>query len=141
MSSGVTYYNEEYAPIQDDYIAAQRRDNESTNAEVENRPPNTRRQNTRPKRTSKYDSEMYALPDIESDESPPPSPPPPVGSSRQLIIWKSIAVSSVVIGLLSVAAVVVYFTTRTPGTNVIQLPEVKGVLEFMNSLYNMLNII
>ena len=135
MSSDVTYYNEEYAPIQDDYIAAQFRDNERTNTELENLPTNFRQQNTRRQRTSKYDSEMYALPDIDSNESSPPSPPSPVGSSRQLMIWKSVAGSSIVIGILAVTAVIVYFTTRTPGTNLIQLSGVKGELLLMNSLF------
>ena len=106
MSASGTYYNEEYAAIGADYRAAEVRDKQLRDKAVTTRPAKTK-----PKRQSKYDSQLYALPDLEDDESPqqtshPTTQSQPTMSSRQLMIWKGVAISNAVIGIVAVATVV-----------------------------------
>ena len=77
MSKSGEYYNEEYAPIHDDYLAAQARLDlqqeagslaESTAEDVE-----MEQTTSSEKRRSRYDEDNYALPDLDEDSSPPTS--------------------------------------------------------------------
>ena len=112
MSSGVTYYNEEYAPCNDDYEAAREYDNQRAQRDAENQ--RSRNQITR---NSKYDENMYSLPNIEDDDGPEP-PPPTQNSSQQrkLMIWKGVAILSFVMGIVGVGVVVTYFVYLDPDT-------------------------
>ena len=65
MSQGDVYYNEEYAPISDDYIAAEVRAAQLNQKKPSRKYKKVKRQ--RPK--SRYDEDMYALPEMEEDGS------------------------------------------------------------------------
>ena len=65
MSQGNVYYNEEYAPISDDYIAAEVRAAQLNQKKLSRKYKKVKRQ--RPK--SRYDEDMYALPELEEDGS------------------------------------------------------------------------
>ena len=66
MSQDQIYYNNEYAPISDDYLAAEVR---CTVPEKKEPPSRGYRKVKRKKRKSRYDEEMYALPDMNGDNS------------------------------------------------------------------------
>merc|ERR1712168_1491679 len=102
-----TYYNEEYSPISDDYRAAEIRENE-VNAQEKT----AQRKKNRVRRHSKYDSNMYALPDIEDDASPSPLPPAP--PSRQLRLWKGATAALTFALLAETVVLVVYCTSSAP---------------------------
>ena len=66
MSQDHIYYNNEYAPISDDYRAAEVR---STVPEKKEPPPRGYKKVKRKKRKSRYDEDMYALPDMSEENS------------------------------------------------------------------------
>ena len=66
------YYNEEYAPIHDDYVEAERRAKLDSQEEV-NADSTVRNQTNKSKRQSRYDDEGYALPDYDENSSSPSS--------------------------------------------------------------------
>ena len=102
-----TYYNEEYSPISDDYRAAEIRENE-----VNSQQETVQRKKNNTKRHSKYDSNMYALPDNEDDASSLPHPPPL--QSRKLLFWK-VATGALAFALLGeTVALVVCWTSSYP---------------------------
>ena len=63
MSQCDVYYNEEYAPISDDYIAAEVRAAQLNQKKPSRKYKKVKRQ--RPK--SRYDEDMYALPELEEE--------------------------------------------------------------------------
>ena len=115
MSEKVSYYNEEYAPIEDDYLAAQARENLGTVQE----PIERRTENTQKRPRSRYDEDMYALPNSDDDDDHSPtvlrstSTPKP---SRKKINWKMVAGVIIVIGVLGLAAGISYMYL-VPGEN------------------------
>ena len=66
MSQNQIYYNEEYAPISDDYLAAEVR---SVVPKKKEPPSSKYKKVKRKKRKSRYDEDMYALPDMSGDNS------------------------------------------------------------------------
>ena len=66
MSQNQIYYNNEYAPISDDYRDAEVR---STVPEKKEPPSRGYRKVKRKKRKSRYDEDMYALPDMSGENS------------------------------------------------------------------------
>ena len=66
MSQNQIYYNEEYAPISDDYLAAEVR---SVVPKKKEPPSSKYKKVKRKKRKSRYDEDMYALPDMTGDNS------------------------------------------------------------------------
>ena len=108
MSDKTTYYNEDYCPIEDQYREAEARDNPPDTGITE-----TNRIRTRPKkRVSRYDQEMYALPDNEGDGSTPDvsgngfASPNSSTNSRQVTMWRNIAISTTIIAILALGGLV-----------------------------------
>ena len=122
MSESVTYYNTEYAPVADQYREAEERAAELNNqgtissreSSGENPEIQTRKRTPKKRRSSRYDEDMYALPEdaIEEDATSPPSTVPP--SSRELLVWKVIAVISSLVVLLGFGAVITLFVYVVP---------------------------
>ena len=134
MSENVTYYNTEYAPVADQYREAEERENQLNNEDTSvsrdstgihlasqlnsqdssqsrdstglNPETRTTKRIRQKRRSSRYDEDLYALPDgaLPEDESVP-SPSTPT-SSRELAMWKNIAITSSVVSLLGIVAVV-----------------------------------
>ena len=99
MSEKVSYYNEEYAPIADDYLAAQARENLGTVEE----PNEPRKENTQRRPRSRYDEDMYALPNLDDDDNPSPTVLKPISTpkpSRKKVNWKILATVIIVSGIL-----------------------------------------
>ena len=141
MSEKVDYYNTEYAPIADQYREAEERENQlnshdaiqsrdSTGIRLANQlntqdtSPNSDTtavslatltpKRAREKRRSRYDEDLYALPDIEEGESVP-SPTIPT-SSRELAMWKGIAITSSVLSFLGIVTAVAAFIYVGPAS-------------------------
>ena len=129
MASSGEYYNEMYAPIQDDYMAEQARiDQESRNLSEANEEGMEMTQNTRrQKRLSRYDENNYALPDIDEDSSPPTSPtnsspevvvttPKEIAGNTKTCGWKYKLISCCVVLLVGASSILAYFYTKShPG--------------------------
>ena len=141
MSEDVAYYNTEYAPVADQYREAEERENQVNNQDtipsrdstgiklanqLNNQDTSPSRDTTgvnlanlptkrTPKqRQSRYDEDMYALPDIEEGESVP-SPTIPT-SSQELAMWKGLAITSGVMSFLAIAAVIAAFIYLAPAS-------------------------
>ena len=120
MPASGAYYNEEYAALGSDYRAAGVRDQQLREEVVTTRPAKTK-----PKRHSKYDSQLYALPDLEDEKSPqqtlrPTTPLQQTMSSKELTSWKGFAITNAVNGTLAVATVAIftiYFIILAPDSN------------------------
>ena len=99
MEDEHTCFNQEYAPIADDFISAKTQDNQNDTKKIE------KREVTRQKRISQYDNQMYSLPVVTNDDDSTP----PKSGSVQPGIWKIIAIVSIIFGILGVSAVFAYF--------------------------------
>ena len=105
MSEVVTYYNDEYSPIEDAFLAAQARDNIRT---VQG-PKKQLEEDTQKRRRSRYDKEVYSLPSLDDDDPPVVLPPIPVPTPHTKgMNWKAIAIIIILIGILVVVSVVRY---------------------------------
>ena len=123
MAEEITYYNEEYPALDFQYREAEARAAElnnpnttpspSTSSGNENTEPLTTRRK-RNKRISRYDEELYALPDVEEGESSPPPTAPT--SSKELMVWKCVGIASSLTLLLGIIAAVTGFVYISPAT-------------------------
>ena len=130
MSSIGDYYNENYAPIHDDYMAEQARIKlESSNLTKSTTEGMEMEQTTsREKRVSRYDEDNYALLDVDEESTPPTSSandfpevitstPKTMAGSSNCSTWKwgTLACSTFVIVLVS--GILVYFFTKPTSGN------------------------
>ena len=126
MPEEVTYYNEEYSPIADDYLAAQARENLGTVQERnEHRAVNTQK---RPR--SRYDEHLYSLPNLDNDDDDDHSPTvlTPITtrtSSRKKVIWRIVAIIIIFFGILGVTAVV---------SKIYLVPDQNGKCEYIHNI-------
>ena len=129
MSNAGEYYNESYAPIHSDYLAAEARANLAIRATVESTPVltqnnqvtsrPTRPATSRKNRRSRYDENNYALPDYDETSLRTTSS---AFTARQMntrstnfFTWKTPTISMIVLVLLSVGGTVAYFSMTSKG--------------------------
>ena len=116
------YYNESYAPISDDYLAAQARDKlKNTNSTYMRMNETTI--NPKSSRQSRYDEDNYALPECDSESSERSYRENTVNSSRpketteknKVLTWKFALIGLAVLVLFSVAGGLAYTLTKSKG--------------------------
>ena len=125
MTTNGDYYNESYAPIHSDYLAAEAHARRAASDRTVPTPRATvnNQELSRPKRRSRYDENNYALPDEEYDENGSTVTPRRENNHTQqenartnrYCTRKKVAIAVAVFVLLLVGGVAGYIATRAAG--------------------------
>ena len=125
MATVSDYYNESYAPISDDYRAAEARARLQKDDMTNKRVLETAiiQKSFRKKRQSRYDEDNYALPDSDSESSKrssvqaidSSSGPQGKTKNNKLLTWKFALAGFVILVLFSVAGGLVYAFIKSTG--------------------------
>ena len=131
MATNEEYYNESYAPINDDYLAAEAWEKrKKANSNAMRAHATTIMQNTsRPKRQSLYDEDGYALPDYDFEPSQSQSRHGNVTASEpkekternKMFTWKFAILAFAALTLISIAGGLAYLFTKSAGNHMLQI--------------------